>query len=51
MNELLLQSLSLPTCAIDDVVKPTVAVRTGGSLFPTHKTDAAFKSAPIKKHS
>jgi hypothetical protein len=40
----------LPTCAIDDVVKPTdSAVRTGRSLLPSHKTDISFKSAPIKK--
>jgi hypothetical protein len=43
-------SKDLPICATDDVVSPTDrAVRTGGSLAPPHKTDAAFKSAPIKK--
>jgi hypothetical protein len=42
-------SKDLPTCAIDDVVKPTnCAVSTGGSLLPSHKTDISFKSAPIK---
>jgi hypothetical protein len=42
----------LPIYATDDVVKPTdPAVRTGDSSFPPHKTDAAFKSAPIKIHA
>jgi hypothetical protein len=44
-------SKDLPTCAIDNVIKPTdSAVKTESSLLPPHKTDAAFKSAPIKKH-
>jgi hypothetical protein len=42
-------SKNLPTCGIDDVFKLTdSAVRTGGSLIPSHKTDICFKSAPIK---
>jgi hypothetical protein len=39
----------LPTCAIDDVVKPTDrVVRMDGSEHPTHKRDAALKSSSIK---
>jgi len=45
-------SKDLPTCAIDDVVKPTdCAVRTGSLLLSPHKTGAAFRSVPIRKLS
>jgi hypothetical protein len=29
----------------------TLLLEQGGSLIPPHKTDAAFRSAPMKKHS
>jgi hypothetical protein len=42
-------STTLPTCAIDVVVKPNArAVRTEGSLLPPHKTGDALKSSSLK---
>ena len=42
-------SKDLPTCAIDNVVKPTDrAVRTQDSLLPPHSADFALKSSSLK---